>query len=92
MLGHDTVKPTKVLTSSGKLWEELHMLKVPKGDLWQPTQPSLLEDRMKQSATWGAWAPQLVLFLKQAMKEWSKGPVAIRKADAWRYSECVNPG
>ena len=86
MLGHDTVKPTKVLTSSGKLWEELHMLKVPKGDLWQPTQPSLLEDRMKQSATWGAWAPQLVLFLKQAMKEWSKGPVAIRKADAWRYA------
>ena len=73
MLGHCKVKPTRMILSSGHLWESLHMLKVPKGQLWKPTEATTLQMRMKDSASWAAWAPQLVSFIQQSMLEWKKG-------------------
>ena len=63
MLGHKKVKPTRMIVSSGYLWERLHMLKVPKGALWKPSESSVLQQRMRESSSWAAWAPQLVSFI-----------------------------
>ena len=73
MLGHCKVKPTGMILSSGHLWESLHMLKVPTGQLWKPTEATTLQMRMRDSASWAAWAPQLVSFIQQGMLEWKKG-------------------
>ena len=73
LLGHPKVMPSRMLVSSGKLWENLHNLKVPKHGLWKPKEASLVRDRIAQSGSWSQWAPQLVEFIKDSLRDWSKG-------------------
>ena len=73
LLGHPKVKPSRMLVSSGKLWENLHNLKVPKHGLWKPKEACLVRDRIAHSGTWSQWAPQLVEFVKESLVDWSKG-------------------
>ena len=84
MLGHQKVKPTRMLLSSGYLWERLHMLRVPKGSLWKPSDAATLGQRMKDSSSWAAWAPQLVSYIQQSMLEWQKGADHVRAEDNMR--------
>ena len=84
MLGHQKVKPTRMLLSSGYLWERLHMLKVPKGSLWKPSEASTLGQRVKDSSSWAAWAPQLVAYIRQSMLEWQKGEDHAKAEDHMR--------
>ena len=84
MLGHQAVKPTKVITSSGYLWERLHLLKVPKGELWSPSAASTLQGRLQQSSSWAQWAPQLVSFFKDSMEDWLLGPEHCEQQDRIR--------
>ena len=84
MLGHLKVKPTKMLLSSGYLWERLHMLKVPKGSLWRPSESSALRQRVQTSAGWAEWAPQLVAYIRESMLEWQKGETNMQLEDDMR--------
>ena len=86
MLGHPAVKPTRVLTSSGYLWERLHLLKVPKGELWSPSKATTLQGRLEQSAAWAKWTPQLVSFFRDSMDDWLLGPAHCRLEDAKRQA------
>ena len=84
---HRAVKPTKVITSSGYVWERLHLLKVIKGELWSPSAASTLEGRLQQSASWAQWAPQLVSFFRDGMEDWLLGPEHCEKQNQVR---CAN--
>ena len=84
MLGHPKVKPTKMIVTSGFLWERLHHLKVPKGELWSPKDACTLEDRIADSSSWSQWAPQLVEFIKDSLVDWAKGPVHAERQDQER--------
>ena len=84
LLGHCKVKPTRMMLSSGHLWERLHMLKVPKGALWKPTESKWLRQRIRDSSAWAAWAPQLVDYIQQSMREWQKGVAHTEHEDAKR--------
>ena len=84
MLGHKKVKPTRMMISSGHLWERLHLVKVPKGALWKPSEASTLQQRMRDSSSWAAWAPQLVSYIQQSMLEWQKGEKYAQAEDEWR--------
>ena len=84
LLGHCKVKPTRMMVSSSHLWERLHMLKVPKGGLWKPKESMLLDQRIRDSAKWATWAPQLVAFIQQSMHEWQKGLDHVVRADSER--------
>ena len=84
LLGHCKVKPTRMMLSSGHLWERLHMLKVPRGGLWKPTESAWLRQRIKDSSAWATWAPQLVDYIKQSMYEWKKGVQHAAYEDAKR--------
>ena len=86
MLGHAAVKPTRVVTSSAYLWERLHLLKVPKGELWSPSLASTLQGRLQQSSAWAQWAPQLVSFFRDSMEDWFLGPEHCEKQDQARYA------
>ena len=85
LLGHCKVKPTRMLLTSGYLWERLHMLKVPPGGLWRPTQSAWLNQRLRESSTWAAWAPQLVAFIKESMHDWQKGAEHVGVKDQERH-------
>ena len=84
LLEHCKVKPTRMMLSSGHLWERLHMLKVPRGGLWKPTESAWLRQRIKDSSAWATWAPQLVDYIKQSMHEWKKGVQHAAYEDAKR--------
>ena len=87
LLGHPKVKPSRMLVTSGKLWESVHNLKVPKHGLWKPREASLVRDRIAQSGSWSQWAPQLVEFIKDSLRDWSKGDEHIDRDDHERMSK-----
>ena len=74
ILGHPKVKPTRVLLSSGFLWERLHQLKVSSRTPWSVPGDLSIDQRIKESKTWGEWVPGLVSLIKQALEEWAQGP------------------
>ena len=69
------------LLSSGYLWERLHMLKVPKGWLWRPSESSAFWQRVQTSAGWAVWGPQLVAYIQESMLEWQKGESNMQLED-----------
>ena len=69
-LGHAAVKPTQVATSSGSLWEFLNGRVVPLGDLWHVSRGVTMNDRIAASRSHAAWAPQLVVEVKAALRRW----------------------
>ena len=74
VLGHSKVKPTRVMLSSGFLWERLHQLKVTSRVPWNGPSGGSLRQRIQESKTWGEWAPGLVSLIRQALEEWARGP------------------
>ena len=81
-----------MLVSSGKLWENLHNVKVPKHGLWKPKEESLVRDRIAQSSTWSQWAPQLLEFVKESLVDWSRGDDHVDKDNKERVGKLVANG
>ena len=70
MLGHEAVKPTQTVTTSGSLWEFLNGRLVPLAELWHVDRGPTMRDRVRASQSHAAWAPGLVEALRLALTRW----------------------
>ena len=84
MLGAPLARPTRILTTSGYLWERLHMLKGPGGcdGVFEASSEALAH--VVASYEQQAWCLQLVMHVRESLVDWAKGCQHVMKEEAER--------